>query len=93
MSNLNLINKLIFLSVLLALVSIVLKAIGFIMDNKILKIISFSASMLMYITIYSAWIHYVSQVTTFDGFIVMFYSCLIMLYFFYTLSLNRNRVL
>jgi len=93
MPNLNLINILIFLSVLLAIVSIALKAIGFMIDNKALKIISFAADMLMYTTIYSVWLHYVSLITTFNGCIVMFYSCLIILYFFYSLSLKENRVL
>ena len=92
MFNLNLITVLIFLSALLTLVSIVLKLIGFIMDNKIIKIVSFAIDMTMYITIYSAWLHYVSQVTAFNGYIVMFYSCLIILYFFYSMSFNENKV-
>lgn len=91
MYNLSFINILIFLSVVLEVTSILLIAIGFMLHKKVLKNISFAANMLMYISLYSAWLHYVSLVTAFNGYIVMFYSCLLILYFFYRLSLSDKK--
>lgn len=92
MYNLSFVNILILLSAILEVGSIILIAIGFILHKKVLKNISFVVNMLMYITLYSAWLHYVSLITAFNGYIVMFYSCFIILYFFYRLSLNDNKV-
>jgi len=54
-SYLSLTDIMIGLLFLLGLVSIVSFIIGFMMDNKILKIISFVAIILMCLTIYGVW--------------------------------------